>query len=84
MKNIFLVIVSLFATVALRAQIIDSKMVENGGSGPKDIAYKNGMDDFGKICQVPAVCASMDAGHMASVARTEYPEWTIENKNFKN
>lgn len=31
--------------------------------GPKDIAYKNGIDDFQRISHVPAMVASNDAGH---------------------
>ena len=31
--------------------------------GPTDIAYENGMDDFARINQVPALAANMDVGH---------------------
>jgi len=31
--------------------------------GPKDIAYENGMDDFRRIDQVPAVVVNTDVGH---------------------
>jgi len=31
--------------------------------GPTDIAYANGMDDFKRIDQVPAVVANLDVGH---------------------
>ena len=31
--------------------------------GPTDIAYANGMDDFGRIAQVPAMVANLDVGH---------------------
>ncbi len=33
----------------------------NGGE--KDIAYANGMDDFGKIDKVPVAMANLDVGH---------------------
>lgn len=31
--------------------------------GEMDIAYKNGMDDFGRISHVPALVANLPAGH---------------------
>jgi hypothetical protein len=31
--------------------------------GPSDIAYANGMDDFGRINHVPVVVANLDVGH---------------------
>lgn len=31
--------------------------------GPKDIAYKNGMDDFARISQVPVIVINNDYGH---------------------
>jgi len=31
--------------------------------GPTDIAYANGMDDFGLIAHVPAMVANLDVGH---------------------
>jgi hypothetical protein len=31
--------------------------------GPTDIAYTNGMDDFKRIDQVPAVVVNLDVGH---------------------
>jgi hypothetical protein len=31
--------------------------------GPKDIAYKNGMDDYEKINHVPVAVANIDKGH---------------------
>lgn len=34
--------------------------------GPTDIAYENGKDDFAQIQSVPAVCASLPVGHMAT------------------
>jgi len=31
--------------------------------GPTDIAYTNGMDDFGRIAHVPAMVANLEVGH---------------------
>ena len=34
--------------------------------GPTDIAYANGMDDFAKITEVPAMVANLDVGHVGT------------------
>lgn len=56
--------------------------------GEKDIAYKNGMDDFKRINHVPVFVANMDVGHGGTYAQphggefarvaTAWYQWTLK------
>ncbi len=44
--------------------------------GPSDIAYKNAMDDFGRIEHVPVVMTNLDVGHGGTYRRPHGGEYT--------
>jgi dienelactone hydrolase len=44
--------------------------------GPRDIAYKNAMDDFARIDHVPIVMTNLDVGHAGTYARPHGGEYT--------
>lgn len=44
--------------------------------GPKDIAYKNAMDDFAQVSHVPIVMTNFDVGHAGTYARPHGGEFT--------
>ena len=44
--------------------------------GPKDIAYKNAMDDFSRVAHVPIAMTNFDVGHAGTYARPHGGEFT--------
>ncbi|XZE43913.1 endo-1,4-beta-xylanase [Pirellulaceae bacterium SH467] len=44
--------------------------------GPKDIAYKNAMDDFSRVDHVPIVMANLDVGHGGTYRRPHGGEYS--------
>jgi acetyl esterase/lipase len=44
--------------------------------GPSDIAYKNAMDDFSRVNDVPIVMTNFDVGHAGTYARPHGGEFT--------
>ncbi len=44
--------------------------------GPTDIAYKNAMDDFGRIEHVPVAMTNLDVGHGGTYRRPHGGEYT--------
>ncbi len=44
--------------------------------GPKDIAYKNAMDDFAQVRHVPIVMTNFDVGHAGTYSRPHGGEFT--------